>query len=127
MSITELRVPPHVKNGTDKPVVLDCLYTLRPDEQGDDTGLVVKWFFNKSQKPVYQWIHHQKPQALGAFKDRLWLDYRASDDNMTAYRALYIINPTVELSGEYKCIVSTNLDEDFSVKKMIVFGEYTNL
>lgn len=83
----------------------------------------MKWFFNKSPSPVYQWIHNQKPQGLGVLKGRLWLDYRATENNATAHRALYIVNPTVELSGEYKCTVSTNLDEDFSIKKMIVWGK----
>jgi hypothetical protein len=39
------------------------------------------------------------------------------------HRALYITNPTTELSGEYKCFVSTFDDEDFMTKKMVVFGE----
>lgn len=122
VSITDLRVPPFIKNGTGS-IVLDCLYSLRPEEQSADSGLVVKWFFNKSPNPVYQWIHNQKPQGLGVLKGRLWLEYKASDNNATAYRALYINNPTVELSGEYKCTVSTNIDEDFSLKKMVVFGK----
>jgi hypothetical protein len=29
------------------------------------------------------------------------------------YRALYISNPTTELWGDYKCLVSTFDDEDF--------------
>ena len=125
VSITDLKVPPFVKNGTGSPTILDCQYFLRPEEQTSDSGLVVKWFFNKSPSPVYQWIHNQKPQGLGVLKGRLWLDYKASENNATAYRALYILNPTVELTGEYKCTVSTNIDEDWSVKKMTVFGEYS--
>jgi hypothetical protein len=39
------------------------------------------------------------------------------------HRALYITNPTTELSGEYKCFVSTFDDEDFMTKKMVVFGK----
>uniref|UniRef100_A0A1B6EFC0 Ig-like domain-containing protein n=1 Tax=Clastoptera arizonana TaxID=38151 RepID=A0A1B6EFC0_9HEMI len=38
------------------------------------------------------------------------------------HRAMYILNPTTELSGEYKCFVSTFYDEDFMIKKMIVFS-----
>ncbi|KAL6954457.1 hypothetical protein U1Q18_050267, partial [Sarracenia purpurea var. burkii] len=121
VSITDLKVPPYIRNGTGKPTILDCQYSLRADEQASDSGLVVKWFFNKSPNPVYQWILNQKPQGFGVLKGRLWLDYRASENNSTVHRALYILNPTVELSGEYKCMVSTNLDEDWSVKKMVVF------
>lgn len=103
---------------------MDCLYSLRPEEQSTNGGLVVKWFLNRNATPVYQWIHSEKPQSFGPLKDRLKLDYKASDNNATAHRALYIINPTVELSGDYKCLVSTNLDEDFMIKKMIVYGKY---
>ncbi len=127
VSIKELRVPPYVKNGTNSAAILDCLYSLESREQTDNAGLVVKWFFNKSPNPVYQWIHNRKPQEFGALKGRLWLDYKASDNNATAYRALYILNPTVELSGEYKCTVSTIFDEDFSIKKMIVWGEFSKI
>ncbi|XKL61401.1 hypothetical protein PGB90_008458 [Kerria lacca] len=121
VSITELRVPPYIKNGTNSSTILDCIYSLRPEEQSNNSGLVVKWFFNKSPKPVYQWIHNQKPQVLGILKGRLWLEYKATENNATAYRALFILNPTVELSGDYTCRVSTNVDEDFSIKKMIVW------
>ncbi|KDR13359.1 hypothetical protein L798_12620 [Zootermopsis nevadensis] len=37
------------------------------------------------------------------------------------YRALQIINPTTELSGEYKCTVSTFNDERSQTRKMIVY------
>lgn len=123
MSITDLRVPAYVKNGSNSAAVLDCVYSLNANELSNDSGLVVKWYFNKSPSPVYQWIRNQKPQGLGILKGRLWLEYKASENNATAYRALYILNPTVELSGEYKCMVSTNVDEDFSVKRMTVWGK----
>lgn len=48
---------------------------------------------------------------------------RASSHPATMHRALYIVHPTTELSGEYKCFVSTFTDEDFMIKKMIVYGE----
>lgn len=39
------------------------------------------------------------------------------------HRALYILTPTTELSGEYKCSVSTFTDEDFMIGKMVVIGK----
>lgn len=38
-------------------------------------------------------------------------------------RAIEIITPTTELSGEYKCLVSTFDKEDSRSKKMVVYGE----
>uniref|UniRef100_A0A1B6DR62 Ig-like domain-containing protein n=1 Tax=Clastoptera arizonana TaxID=38151 RepID=A0A1B6DR62_9HEMI len=122
VQITSLRVPPAVHNGTGSAAILDCQYTLRPEEASPDSGLVVKWFFNNGPTPVYQWIPSQKPQELGVLRGRLNLDYKASHHASTMHRALYITNPTTELSGEYKCSVSTFNDEDFMIKRMIVFA-----
>lgn len=123
-----MRVPASVRNGTTAGALLDCEYTLRPDETRDESGLVVKWFFDNGPAPVYQWIPSQgKPQDLGILKGKLKLDYRASNHKATMHRALYIVNPTTDLSGEYKCSVSTFQDEDFMIKKMIVFGMYPSI
>lgn len=123
VTISGLRVPVFVRNGSESGALLDCMYSLNANELSHNSGLVVKWFFNRSPNPVYQWIHNQKPQDAGILKGRLKLDYKASNDHSSMYRALKIIRPTIELSGEYKCLVSTYHDEDFMMKTMIVFGE----
>lgn len=124
VQITALRVPPEVQNGTGY-VILDCEYTVRQTtEPSTLSGLVVKWFFNNGATPVYQWIPGQNPQDLGILRGRLMLDYKASNQSTTKHRALYIINPTTELSGEYKCSVSTFTDEDFMIKTMVVYCKY---
>ncbi|XP_023310601.1 uncharacterized protein LOC108908849, partial [Anoplophora glabripennis] len=115
VQINYIKVPPAVKNDSNNPVILDCNYSVRPD----DTDLVVKWYLNDDV--VYQWIPPQKPQTLGPLKDRADLDYRATDDPKSVYRAIKIDNPTSDIAGEYKCFVSTFTDEDFSTKNMIVF------
>ncbi|XP_067012799.2 uncharacterized protein [Anabrus simplex] len=126
VKITDLRVPPAVRNGSGG-ALLDCEYSLRQEELKPDSGLVVKWFFNNEPAPVYQWIPGQKPQELGILQGRLNLGYRASDHRSAMHRALYIVNPTIELSGEYKCFVSTFKDEDFLTKNMVVFAPGENL
>ncbi|XP_049828115.1 uncharacterized protein LOC126267190 isoform X1 [Schistocerca gregaria] len=127
VTITDMRVPSEVRNGSTAAVVLDCEYSLRPEEQGADSGLVVKWFFNNSPEPVYQWIPGQKPQDLGILRGRLKLAHRASTSHASMHRALYIVRPTTELSGEYRCSVSTFKDEDFMTKKMIVYATEKSL
>ncbi|XP_046658296.1 uncharacterized protein LOC124352714 [Homalodisca vitripennis] len=121
LQITSLLVPPYVVNNSGL-VVLDCQYTLTPYDLQLDSGLVVKWFFNNGPAPVYQWIPSQRPQDLGILRGRLDLDYRASDNNATMFRALSILNPTTDLSGEYRCAVSTFTDEDFMIQRMIVYA-----
>lgn len=114
-----------IKNGSASNAVLDCEYALNDEDyatnQKKPGGLVVKWFFNNNPAPVYQWIHSKKPQGLGVLHGKLNLEYRISDDNATMYRALQIINPTTELSGEYKCTVSTFNDERSQTRKMIIY------
>ncbi len=120
VKITSLEVPRIIENGSVPTVILDCEYTYSDDEE---TGLVVKWYLNGKPVPVYQWIPPQKPQALGALSDRLNLEYMASDHSHHMHRALAIKRPTTDLSGVYKCSVSSLLDEDSKEQRMVVFGE----
>lgn len=83
--------------------------------------MVVKWYLNDDI--VYQWIPPHKPQSLGLLLNRLDLNYKASGDPKTVYRAMKILNPTIDIAGEYKCFVSTVADEDYNSKRMIVFGK----
>lgn len=118
VQINYIKVPAAVRNDSHHPVVLDCNYSLRPD----DVNLVVKWFLNEER--VYQWVPPEPPQAFGRMKGRLNLTYTASDDPNMTFRSMKIINPTTDIAGEYKCFVSTFADEDFTSKNMIVFGRY---
>lgn len=51
------------------------------------------------------------------------LSYRATDEPSTRHRALNIVSPTIELSGEYRCQVSSLDGEDSRSKKMIIYGK----
>ncbi|KAK6623131.1 hypothetical protein RUM43_008983 [Polyplax serrata] len=53
---------------------------------------------------------------------KLNLKYKASDEAKKMYRALQILNPSPELSGEYKCTVSTFEKEESQSKKMVIFA-----
>ncbi|KAF7286104.1 hypothetical protein GWI33_007752 [Rhynchophorus ferrugineus] len=114
VKINRLHVPDVTKHGTE--VTLDCDFTLDDSE----SDLVVKWYFNKSL--VYQWIPSTKkrPQSLGVLKDRVNLEYQASVDANSIHRALRIIRPGPDLSGNYTCSVSTLESEDAKTKGMVV-------
>jgi hypothetical protein len=119
VKITDLRIPPVVKNGSLESAILDCLYDV---EDGKGDGLVVTWYFDGSPAPVYQWIPPNRPQDLGKLKDRLDLNFTVSSDPYERYRALRIIRPTIELHGEFSCKVSTFDAEDVRTANMIVYG-----
>ena len=60
------------------------------------------------------------------FKNRIDLNYVAENGRAGEYerhRAIKILRPTTDLSGLYKCKVSSVVDEDFLTARMTVFGE----
>ena len=120
LQIIDMRVPAVVENGSSSSVILDCDYVLRQPEKSGE--LVVQWYFQDQSSPVYQWIPGKRPQDLGILKGRLNLDYKASDDPFKRHRALEIMRPTVELSGDYRCKVATVEEEVSATKTMIVYG-----
>ncbi|CAG9817328.1 unnamed protein product [Phaedon cochleariae] len=115
VKINRLQVPEVAQLGD--PLVLDCDYTV---EESLVDGLVVKWFFNEKPTPIYQWIPNKRPQELGIMKGRLNLNYSASEDRNSVHRALHIIQPGTDLSGNYTCMVSTFRGEDVKTKRMLV-------
>ena len=64
LRISEVRGPDAVQNGTTSRLVLDCIFD---GNENDLRGLLVKWFFNRSPYPVYQWIPGVKPQVRKDF------------------------------------------------------------
>ncbi|CAG0881269.1 unnamed protein product [Darwinula stevensoni] len=120
VKIEALHVPDFVKYNSEEFVILDCDYSF---EDREKNSLVVKWHFNENSFPVYQWIPGAKPpQDLGVLKDRLDLTYEASGDDYTKYRALKILHPSPDLSGSYKCRVSSFDGEDSAMKTMTVYA-----
>ena len=89
------------------------------------TQVDVKWFFGNDPQPFFQWLPGRPPQTIGdLFKDRLDLSYEVADsDQFRKHRAIKILKPTTELSGMYRCKVSSFVDEDFMQKPMIVYGK----
>ncbi|CAG9860484.1 unnamed protein product [Phyllotreta striolata] len=115
VQINYIKVPQAVKNDSNISVIMDCNYSLRPD----DTDLVIKWYLNENM--VYQWIPPKAPQSFGALKNKVDLKYKATDDPKSVHRAMKIFNPTNDIAGEYKCSVYSFTDEDYFIKNMHVF------
>lgn len=105
--IRELHVPALVEPFTDS-IILDCKYDLEDSSLlFSDAGLVIKWFLNGESNMVYQWIPPNPPQGHGVLKHKLNLTFTITNQPYTKHRALNILRPTANLTGEYTCQVST--------------------
>ena len=62
-------------------------------------------------------------QGLGALRGKINLDYDASPDPWKRHKGLYIHSPTIEMSGDYTCKISTLENEVSKTKRMTVYGE----
>jgi len=121
VEIKDMRVPRMIESGSEPHVILDCDYDLRETE---GTQVDVKWFFRDDPQPFFQWLPGRPPQTIGdLFRDRLDLTYEVEgSDEFRKHRAIKILHPTTELSGMYRCKVSSFVDEDFMQKPMIVYS-----
>ncbi|XP_043484990.1 uncharacterized protein LOC122512910 [Leptopilina heterotoma] len=117
INITTVNIPKVVKAGTDQHVVLDCVYNMGNSPK---TGLVIKWFVN--QDLLYQWIHGNMPMGSDEFQKYIDESYKASSDPDTMYRAVKLVRPGHELSGNVRCVISTQYDEADASRKMLVYS-----
>jgi len=117
--IVQIDGPEVLKAGAE--LRLDCDYDYMAEEEPQ---LDLKWYFNKSPIPVYQWVPSMKkgPQVIGEmFKQSLDLDYVAHNDTYKRHRALRVAEADHRFSGTYQCKVSSFLDEDFQQKEVLVY------
>lgn len=116
-----MRVPQSVESGSADSVILDCDFEATKEED----GLVVKWFYNNRETTIYQWIPlKHEPQVIHHdFKDKIDTNFTVSNDSLTKHRALLITDLSRNLSGEYICVVGSNLNEVSGSKEMTIYGE----
>ena len=104
-------------------LILDCDFEF---EEQEASQLDLKWYFNGSPVPIYQWVPALDlgPQVIDPmFKDNLDLKYQAHSEKLKKHRALHIMNPDERFSGNYKCKVSSFVDEASAENEVIVYGE----
>ena len=123
VEIRQMRVPSVLESGSRPYVILDCDYDL---SESEGTQVDVKWFFGSNPQPFYQWLPGRPPQTIGElFKNRIDLRYEVpGSGRFRKHRALKIWNPTTELSGTYRCKVSSFVDEDFMQKTMVIYCKF---
>ena len=59
-------------------------------------------------------------------RGKIDLDYDVSPDPSERHRALYLYWPTIEMTGDYTCKISTIQNDASQTKKMTVYGKIRN-
>ena len=116
--LESLSVPPMVEAGTVSNIILDCPYSIT---EGEKEGLVLKWYLNSVYIPIYQWMPPNPPRGLGIMRGKIDLNFCMSRDPHTQHRALAIIAPTIQMSGDYTCKVATLVNEVSLTSSMVVY------
>ena len=116
--LESLSVPPLLEAGTVPDIVLDCPYSITEKEK---VGLVLKWYLNSHRVPIYQWIPPNLPRGLGIMEGKIDLDFQMGRDPYSKHRALSIKSPTISMSGDYTCKVSTVKNEVSLTSAMVVY------
>jgi hypothetical protein len=125
LSLDSVSIPPAHPEGQDLTLSCDYSYNLPESDQ-----LVLTWYHNGSPIPIYQWVPalDMGPQVIhDLFKDHLDLTYNANDDKFKKHSALRIINPDQRFSGNYKCRVSTFLEEVSQYKDVFIYGKLSSI
>ncbi|XP_017018602.1 hemolin [Drosophila kikkawai] len=91
-----------LQNEEMEPTILDCDYEIKDKP----TFLTVKWY--RDDKTIYQWILGKAPAPIPEFKNDVDSSYESSTDPHKQYSSLALINPTIETTGKYKCVVQTD-------------------
>lgn len=124
VKITNFQVPSWhiIKNEENpQPLILDCEYDFQPNEE----GIVLKWLLNGTE--IYQWIPDSKPYSRSNIKPYIDTNYTISDDKMQRHRALAIIKPLKNMTGEYTCQVGSFANDDKRVKYLQMIVPETDL
>lgn len=101
-------------------LVLDCEYEIDPDE----SMFVLKWLFNG--KTIYQWIPPARsPFGFTAMGRQINRTYTINENPMHKHRALALVRPLKNFTGEYTCSVSTFQSQDMRSARMVMIGEFT--
>ncbi|XP_016953593.1 uncharacterized protein LOC108026895 [Drosophila biarmipes] len=91
-----------LQNDEMDPTILDCDY----DVVGNSTFVILKWYRNNDN--LYQWIYGNPPFAIPKFGHEIDITYESSEEPRKQFSSLALVNPTINTTGNYKCVVQTS-------------------
>lgn len=128
LHISNFRVPSYVpvnlasnpSGELAKPLLFDCDYDYEPNE---DSRLTVKWFRNKEAEPFYQWLPELNVRHLADWIRPLVNQSFVSDptDPLKRYRSLLVKRLSLNLTGQYTCLVSSLAGQDYRMGSLVIY------
>jgi len=108
-----------MNSGSD--LILDCDYMYNEN----DFHLVVKWYYNSSGVPIYQWIPERNARHIadllkGRFDEQFV--FGNPNDPYSKYRAIKLKNPTPDLSGKYVCDIASLASQDKRETHLFIYA-----
>ena len=116
LEITSLTIPSHSPQGHN--LIFSCDYTVNRAKLAE---LDIKWYLGSSPSPFMVFLPHlqKQPQVVDAmFRERIVINEEMDGSGFL------LVNATVEMSGAYTCKVSTNTEERWRRKRIIIYSEY---
>ncbi|CAG2100241.1 unnamed protein product [Medioppia subpectinata] len=116
--ITGMSPTQYMEKDSSGSVVLDCQFEM--DERWD-TMAILKWYHKGDPTSIYQWIiskdRREYSDKIEPFVDKNY----SIDDKLTKFRAIRLINPPINLSGEYECSVQSMDGHDSKSTQLIIY------
>lgn len=112
----------HIRHPLDlgKPILFDCDYEYDKEE---DARLTVKWFRNKEPEPFYQWLPELDTRYFADWIRPLVDQKFVSDphDPLKRYRSILIKRLSMNLTGQYTCLVTSLDSQDQRQAQLILY------
>lgn len=124
-----------ITNRSINSLILDCDYHY----DSIDEKLVVRWFYNDSPEPVYQWIPESDSRYVSELlKEYFDMNFQIGDDRFKKYRAIRLMpfgslqsnnghtTFPMHLAGNYTCVISSIMSQDSKKGSIVFYGKPTH-
>ncbi|XP_022645934.1 uncharacterized protein LOC111243903 isoform X1 [Varroa destructor] len=120
-AILYLSVPRTINVDQINEAILDCQYDY---SHNLDDFLVVKWFLNDNEQPIYTWLPHSNSRAFHPLYET-FIDktYTFSAESYEIYRGIRFSHLHPNLTGIYLCSVSSKWGHFEERKPMTLYSE----
>ncbi|KAI1303123.1 hypothetical protein HDE_02384 [Halotydeus destructor] len=120
VDIKRVSLPTHYDTTSGQDLILDCDYGYNEN----DLKLVVRWYYNNTPEPIYQWIPEKDIRTVSEdIRDHFDFQHTTNpNDPYTKFRSMRIVNPEPYLSGRYVCDISSLASQDSRDTSLLIYA-----